>query len=502
MLTARAQVTAVACAFGITLAGVVGTDDSAASGVAGPVTLDWAPCADVAGFDCATLRVPLDHERRAGRQITLAVTRLPASGDKIGSLFFNPGGPGGPGVAALQQLSAFFPSELHERFDLVSWDPRGVGESTAVQCFDGPTAEARFRGDTPLVPVTTAQEKAVVRVNRGLAARCLERDPALMRHMSTADSARDLDALRAAVGDRRVNYWGISYGTFLGATYANMFPDRVGALTLDGNVRPKPWVGAGPDPMLPTFLRQHSAAGADATLEQFLLRCGRAGVEVCPFAAATPRATVAKFEKLARQMRMSPSRTRGGITYSELQDQTANGIYFIGVWPSLAEGLQQVWTDTPITQTSAVQRYAGPAQQLGIVCSESPNPTSARLRSTSATAIRRYGVLGPYWTWVASGCSQWRARAADPYTGPWNKRTMAPILLIGNTYDPATPLSSARAMHRDLKRSRLLIMRGYGHTALMNPSRCINRKVTRYFLEGTLPADGTRCDQDDPPFAG
>ena len=480
-----------------------GAAASAVSEAAGP---DWKPCAEAPGFECADVKVPLNHKRPQGRQIRLAVTRLPATGDKIGSLFFNPGGPGGPGVAALQQMSAFFPAELRERFDLVSWDPRGVGQSTAVQCFDSPEAEMRFRGDTPLVPVGTAQQRAVIDLNRGLAKRCLKRNAALLKHMSTADSARDLDALRKAVGDSRLHYWGISYGTFLGATYANMFPKRVGALTLDGNVRPQPWVKApqGQEPMLPTFLRQDSAAGADATLEQFLLRCGRAGTATCPFAAGSPKATVAKFEKLARQMRKNPTQKRGGITYSDLQERVANGIYFIGAWQNLAEGLQNVWTNTPVAQTQSLtmQRYAGPAQQLGIVCSESPNPTSKQLLTTNADAISRYGVLGPYWTWVTSGCSEWRAEAADPYTGPWNKRTAAPILLVGNTYDPATPLSSARVMHRELDRSRLLIMRGYGHTALANPSTCINRKVTRYFIDGKLPADGTKCDQDDPPFAG
>lgn len=470
---------------------------------AGPA---WQACVEAPDFDCAEVRVPLDYNRPKGRQITLAVTRLPATGDKIGSLFFNPGGPGGPGVAALQQLSTFFPAELRERFDLVSWDPRGVGQSTAVQCFDSPEAEARFRGDTPMVPVGRAQQKALIEVNREVAKRCLKRNAALLKHMSTADSARDLDALRAMVGDRRLNYWGISYGTFLGATYANMFPKRVGALTLDGNVRSQPWVTAprSQKPMLPTFLRQDSFAGADATLEQFLLRCGRAGVAVCPFAAESPKATVAKFDTLARQMRKNPSQKRGGITYSELQDRTANGIYFTFAWLSLAQGLQQVWTDTPVAQTQslATQRYAGPGQQLGIVCSESPNPSSKQLMATGDTATRRYGVLGPYWTYVTSGCSEWRAEAADPYTGPWDKRTASPILLIGNTYDPATPLSSTRYMHKALKRSRLLIMRGYGHTALVNPSTCINRKVTRYFIDGTLPANGTKCDQDDPPFEG
>ena len=220
MRNVRSRIGGIAAGTALTLvAGALVT--TGASAVGEVSNLDWQACTEAPGFECATVRVPLDHTRPAGRQITLAVTRLPAGGDKIGTLFFNPGGPGGPGVAALQQMSAFFPAELRERFDLVSWDPRGVGQSTAVQCFDTPAAETRFRGDTPLVPVGAAQEKAVIEVNRGLAKRCLKRNAALLTHMSTADSARDLDALRAAVGDGRLNYWGISYGTYLGATYAN-----------------------------------------------------------------------------------------------------------------------------------------------------------------------------------------------------------------------------------------------------------------------------------------
>lgn len=469
-----------------------------------PPTLRWRACADARGFQCATIRVPLDYDNPQGRHIRLAVTRLRASGDRIGSVFFNPGGPGGPGVSSLQHFSGFFPAAVRKRFDLVSWDPRGIGQSTAVQCFDTPAAEERFRAGAPVVPVGHAQEQRVIAVNRGLAQRCDRRNHALLRHMSTADTARDLDLLRAAVGDARLRYWGVSYGTFLGATYANLFPGRVGAVVLDANVRPEAWVRAPRGvPMQPTFLRQHSQDGADATLRQFLRRCGHAGVSVCPFAAAGADATVAKFDTLVAEMRRHPTRLRGGTTYSELLDQVANGLYFTGVWPQLATRLQQIWTDTPVTAMRALawQRYDGPGQQFGVICGESPNPTTARLLRIADRAEDRYGPLGPFWIWAASGCTDWLARAADPYSGPWNKATSAPVLVIGNTYDPGTPLSNARVMARSLSRSRLLIMRGYGHTALMNPSGCINTHVARYLTRGVLPADGTRCDQDDPPFA-
>lgn len=520
----------------------------------GAGSVRWRTCASAPRFQCATVRVPLDYDRPQGRQLRLAVTRLPASGDRIGSLFFNPGGPGGPGVASLQQGPEVFPQRLRQRFDLVSWDPRGIGDSTAVQCFANPAAEDRFRAHAPFVPANLAQTRAAERVAAGVARRCLRHNEALLRHMSTADTARDLDVLRAAVGDDRLRYWGISYGTLLGATYANLFPDRVGALTLDANVRPHAW-GTAPRqrPLLPTFLRQHSYLGAAATLRAFMRHCTRVGDGVCPFAERTRTATTAKLDALMRQMRRHPGRLRAGMTFSDVQQRAANGLYFLDEWPNLAADLQRAWTDAPGrsrvpteavasaraggdvapgtaatgagADAAAIQpvaaggaprsrgaaevamrpgrvRYAGIGQQLGVVCGESPNPGSPRMARISAGATHRYGALGPFWTWVAGGCAQWLAQAADPYAGPWNTPTAAPILVVNTTHDPATPLSSARVMARSLGDARLLVMRGYGHTALLNPSTCVNRYVTRYFVRGALPPVGTRCSQDAQPFGG
>jgi pimeloyl-ACP methyl ester carboxylesterase len=213
--------------------------------------LAWMACAKTAqkGFDCATARVPLDHDRPAGRQIRLAVIRRAAtdSANRIGSIFFNPAGPGGAGTEELPNWYRLFPATLRARFDLVSWDPRGVGASTAVQCFRSDRREARFLGPAAAAfPQGRAERRVWTRTYRAFGRRCARRDGALLRHVSTEDSARDLDLLRQAVGSPQLNYLGVSYGTLLGATYANVFPAAVGALVLDGNVDPVAWSRPGP----------------------------------------------------------------------------------------------------------------------------------------------------------------------------------------------------------------------------------------------------------------
>lgn len=466
--------------------------------------INWQPCRDRPAFDCGDIRVPLDHDRPGGRRITLAVIRHRATGDKIGSLFFNPGGPGGSGVASLPDVLDKFPERLRERFDLVSWDPRGVNESTAVQCFANKAAEGRFLAPVPTIPVGKRQIRLFASSRNQFAKHCARRNGALLRHVSTADSARDMDLLRRAVGERRLNYWGISYGTVLGATYVNLFPGRMRAITLDGNVQPAAWVDRSPrGRFLPTFMRQNSDRGAAVTLAAFLRQCARAGVDRCDFAASTVKATVAKFDSLVRAMRRHPLRERAGVTYSVLVDQTVNGLYFIEIWPQLAQFLQQVWTRTPLAATQALvaRRYVGIEQATAILCGESPNPPVADLAAISAFGVRRSGVVAPYWAWASGACGAWRAAAADAYTGPWDRRTRRPVLLVGNTHDPATPLQSSRVMARQLARTRLLVVQGSGHTALLNPSTCANRRITRYFLTGKLPADGTRCAQQTRPFA-
>ncbi|WP_431962866.1 alpha/beta fold hydrolase [Actinacidiphila sp. bgisy160] len=502
---------AVACA--------VAAAPAAATGRSAPATvpsLAWSPCPDAPGFTCATAEVPLDHLHPDGRMIELAVIKRPATDPdrRVGSLFFNPGGPGNAaaGTAALPLAYERFPRELRERFDIVSWDPRGVGRSTAVRCFRSVEEFTAWAARVPDgFPVGAREREAWISAFAELGRICGHRLPALLRHVSTADTARDLDLLRRAVGDRRLSYLGVSYGTFLGATYANLFPRRVRAVVLDGNVDPVRWVRMRPE--LPTELRQGADIGSARTLSRFLELCGRTTADRCAFSAGTPRATRDKYQRLLRRLREHP---QGEWTYAATVAAVVNGLYVVAPgWTELAQDLQDLWEGrAPSRQDSTATPAAAPVPSkaeeqpaypeveppLAVECSESPNPRDPRrYRHFERYARARSGDVGSYWTWLPEPCATWPARAAHPYTGPWNRSTV-PLLTVNTTYDPATPYRAAVAATRHLGNARLITVRGYGHTTLLNPSTCAGLHEVRYFLTGALPPRGTVCRQHTRPF--
>lgn len=469
--------------------------------------LAWKPCAEPAqrGFQCATLRVPLDYDDPGGRTIRLAVIRRQATDrrHRIGTLFFNFGGPGAAGTAVLP-LAGAITEALRARFDIASWDPRGVGESTAVHCFASPEAESAFFDDMAIAlsfPVGGAEMGAWLGRYQELYRRCERRNGDLMRHVSTADTARDLDLLRRAVGDRRLNYDGISYGTFLGATYANLFPDRVRALVLDGNLNPKAYVSPqvkANGRFLTTDLRAGSDLGAARTLDAFLDFCGSTDAAHCAFTAGSPDATRAKYAALLARLQTDPQ--SANLTYAQVVSLTANDLFVMANWPSLATALQDLWTTGNTTLPAAAVEQV-PEQTFAIRCSESPNPGPAAFPSLDAFAYQRAGPIGPYWSWISVGCASWRATAADRYSGPWDRRTANPVLVLNTTHDPSTPYQSAVAMSQQLDRARLLTVDGYGHSAQGNPSACATRYIKRYLIRTKPPPQGTRCGQDQQPFS-
>ncbi|WP_329312564.1 alpha/beta hydrolase [Streptomyces sp. NBC_01278] len=472
------------------------------------VVLHWRPCPQKARaeFECAVAQVPLDHADPSGRTIDLAVIRHRATGPgrAKGSLFFNPGGPGGPGTIGLPGLYRKFPAELRDRFDIVSWDPRGIGDSTAVRCFDSAAEAEAWQKKVPPFPVGRQEQRAYVAAHTDLAKRCERRDPELLRHVSTADTARDLDLLRRAVGDDRLRYWGISYGTLLGATYANLFPDRVGALVVDGNVDPQAWVdhGEGAEPARSTFLRLGSHRGSAGTLGQFLDHCGRAPVSRCAFSAGSAAATRAKYDTLLERISARPV---GKWTYARAVSEVRGGLYTVHPgWTRTADILQTLWRGRPPTEPPAPTgpaHYPGFEQLYAVLCAESPNPAApARYPVLERQAVEESDPLARWWVWANEPCAAWPSRAAHPYTGPWNRATAHPVLVVNPVYDPATPYRAGQAMAAQLARAGLLTLDGYGHTALDNPSACVKRHVVRYVLTGALPPEGARCAQDTPPF--
>jgi pimeloyl-ACP methyl ester carboxylesterase len=468
--------------------------------------LSWQACPKEKGFQCATVRVPLDYSHPRGQTIHLAVIRHRATdpAHRIGTLFFNPGGPGGSGVAALPGFVSLLPAAVRARFDIASWDPRGVGVSTAVECFASARDANRFLDGMVLgssFPVGSAEVAGWIRRYRAFGRHCEARSGGLLRHVSTADTARDLDVLRRAVGDRMLTYYGFSYGTFLGATYANMFPDHVRAMVLDSNLDPRayvrPQIKANGGRFLTTELRERSDQSAARTLNAFLDLCG-ADTADCAFSAGSPAATRAKYAALLQRLQR-PARS-AKVTYAETVSTTGTYLGTKAAWPSLAKLLQKLWMTG-----NATLPMVPPNQLAGlfaILCSESPNPSAAAFRSLVRFAFRRSGPLGLSKLWQTLACASWPTTAADLYAGPWDRRTANPVLVINNTIDPNTPYRGAVAMARELARARLLTVDGYGHGVLGNQSACAIRYISRYLIEKALPPKGAVCQQDQQPFSG
>ena len=481
-------------------------------------TLDWTACRD--GFQCAKAAAPVDYDRPFGAAITLSLIRLPAAdpAHRIGSLFVNPGGPGGSGVDVVRAVGKFLPLELRARFDLVGFDPRGVGRSTPLRCFDT-FAEAVAVLPPMAFPVTPAEETVWRASDQALASACADRGGAIQDHMSTANVARDLDLLRRAVGDDQLNYLGFSYGSYLGVTYANLFPDRVGALVVDGVLNPVAWsTGTGQQSdTLPFSTRLGSDAGAASTLGEFFRLCDAAGSD-CAFAPNSQ----ARYEALAQRVLADPivlvdPTGTIRVTYAALVGATLGALYAPAAWPDFAQALASLEAaasaaDVRQRLAAVVAALAAPAAvqedypnfveaSPGVACGETDNPPSYDAwPAAAAAADQQHRYFGRPWTWISSICQPWPGQDADRYTGPWTATTANPVLVIGNSFDPATPYQGAQTVADLLPNSTLLTYAGWGHTAFLSGNFCVDSTVVSYLITRQTPAAGTVCQPDGSPF--
>jgi pimeloyl-ACP methyl ester carboxylesterase len=499
-------------ALGVTMAVTAGPALASASADSVPAPrLSWTGCAD--GFQCATAPVPLDYDRPSGAKIDLALIKLPATDParRIGTLFVNFGGPGASGLQRLRERGKWpwlFSDELRARFDVVSWDPRGIGNSTAVRCFGSLAEQEAFFGTFPEMPGDPSGNAAFYAKSKELADRCAANAGPILGHVSTADTARDLELLRRAVGDPKLTYHGISYGTQLGATYANLFPDRIRAMVFDGTMdfagNATGHDGAGTT--VPLDTRQDVATGIADTFGQFLRLCSEAGPE-CAFSSGDPKA---KWAELTARAKRGPITVDGETwTYSGIVNAAADLSDSRG-WPDIAALLQRLYDApaAPVRSAAAVpagEPYTANRTEAfnAIQCSDSDVPTDPAIYSRYAESEdRRVPYFGRIAVLDMMSCAYWRAQAADRYTGPWNRPTSAEILVLNNRYDPSTPLKGARDGAAELARARVFVTEGYGHSSMYVPSTCTEQVKRDYLIAGVFPAAGRTCAIDASPFAG
>ncbi|MCD7443634.1 alpha/beta hydrolase [Streptomyces lincolnensis] len=460
----------------------------------------WRSCG-VPGFECATVKAPLDYAEPGAGAVRLALARKKATGPgkRLGSLLVNPGGPGGSAIGYLQAYAGIgYPAEIRARYDMVAVDPRGVARSEPVECLDGRAMDTYTQTD--LTPDDERERTAVVDAYKRFAEGCGARSPKLLRHVSTVETARDMDIVRAVLGDRKLHYVGASYGTFLGATYAGLFPDRVGRLVLDGAM----------DPSLPARrLNLDQTAGFETAFQSFAKDCVQQ--PDCPLGTkgTTPAEVGRNLKAFFRKLDARPIPT-GDADGRRLGEALATtgvtaALYDEGAWAQLREALSTAMKEKDgagllvladsYYERDADGRYANLMfANAAVNCLDLPAAFDSpdEVREALPAFEKASPVFGEGLAWASLNCAYWPVR----HTGEPHRieaEGAAPIVVVGTTRDPATPYRWARALSRQLTSARLLTYEGDGHTAYGRGSACIDSTINAYLLRGTPPTDGKRC---------
>ncbi|MBM9505318.1 alpha/beta hydrolase [Actinacidiphila acididurans] len=456
--------------------------------------LSWRDCG-APGFQCAKMKVPLDYAHpSAADDLTLSVARKKAAGpgSRLGSMLVNPGGPGGSAIDYLQYAALGYPSAVTSRYDMVGLDPRGVARSSPVECLSDRQMDAYTEVDT--TPDTAAEITDLTSADKSFAAGCEKRSAKLLAHVSTVDSARDMDVLRALLGDAKLTYVGKSYGTFLGATYAGLFPQRVGRLVLDGAMDPSVSSLEG---------SRQQAGGFEVAFAAFAKDCVKQSG--CPLGTSLDAAGK-NLDDLFRRLDAHPLATGTSRPLTEALGTTGviAAMYDQEAWPTLRSAL-----------SSADQGDGGPLLKLSDSYYERDNsgkysnlmyanaavncldlPPALHTPADVERALPSFRAASPHFgttlAWSSLVCGYWPV----PATGRPQRiaaKGAAPILVVGTTRDPATPYAWAVSLAHQLSSGHLLTYVGDGHTAYARGSDCIDSSVNAYLLAGTVPAAGKHC---------
>ena len=456
--------------------------------------LDWTDCE---GAQCARLRVPVDYAKPQGETFDLALVKVPArkSSRRIGSLVVNPGGPGGSGVDYARAADFIVGKGVRDAYDVVGFDPRGVQRSAPIDCVTDRELDG-FLGADP-TPDDPAEEQTFATTARSFAQACGRTAGPLLGHVSTVDAARDLDVLRAALGEEKLTYLGKSYGTFLGATYAGLFPAQVGRMVLDGVVAPD---------LTSEEVNLGQAKGFELATRQWAAYCVEQGD--CPLGSSVDR-VMSGLRTFLRSVDQSPLPRTGDNAVPRLSEGWASigiaaAMYDQSAWQTLVDAMRDaVGGDGTSLMQLANQyadrnpggQYAGNIMEVIYAVNCLDKPESADLHERERLAQESAKVAptwGPFLVWSSLTCGYWPVKP----TGKPEKITASgadPIVVIGTTRDPATPYEWSVRLRDQLDDASLITFDGDGHTAYTRSNSCVDSAVDAYYLDGTVPRDGLRC---------
>ncbi len=455
--------------------------------------LTWKDCGD--GFDCTTVRAPLDWAEPDRGDIDLAVVRHRATaGEAIGSLLTNPGGPGASGVDLIRDSLEFAVGDvLPESYDVIGFDPRGVGQSTAVRCYDAAQMDAYLFDIPPGTRGSAEWNDALTAEAADFAGACEANSGGILAYITTEQAARDLDLLRGVLGDDTLNYLGYSYGTFLGATYAQLFPERVGRLVLDGAI----------DPAVPeSGVSAAQAIGFENSLRTYMASC--LADDDCPFTGGVD-AAMSQLAQMLAQVDSAPLRNADGrmLGADALLTGIIAALYSESSWPYLTAALGDVADGDPGVAFQLADfyynrsggRYLDNSTEAFTAynCMDYPAESDAEEDAASALIAAQAPVVAPYWDSDVDGCAAW----PYPPTGvrePITAEGAAPIVVLGTTGDPATPYEWSVALADQLSSGVLVTRVGEGHTGYNKGDTCVDSAIEAYLLAGTVPSDGLRCE--------
>ncbi len=455
-------------------------------------SLAWEECDG--GFECATLTVPLSYDDPEGPSIDIAVTRLRAAGERFGSIVLNPGGPGGSGVDYALAATIVTSDALRTHYDIVGFDPRGVSRSTPVECLTGPQIDDLLAADG--TPDSPAEEQQVAALSRDYAAGCQMKSPDLFAHIGTLDAVRDLDRLRIALGEEQLDYIGKSYGTFLGITYAEMFPTSVGRFVLDGVLPPDLDLNE---------ITAGQAAGFEAALRRFVEDCDPR--PDCPLPDGTD-AGVQRIRQFLADVETAPLPAAPDRPLNEALATYAILMHLylpVYDWPVLRAGLTAAFAgDGSVFLDALDQRmernpdgsYADNSTEAfyAITCldhSWDGGITEAKTLGEQWAAVSP--TFGEYLAWGNLPCDDWPVPAQmTPHavTDP----AIPPMLIVSTRWDPATPYDWGVSVAQMLPGARLITWEGDGHTAYRHGSTCVDDTVDAFLIGGTLPESDVTCE--------